>query len=297
MVKIFFHKKDLDGQCSGGIARYYFETLQEKQVELIPFDYGDEIPKDLKEQDLIVFVDVSVQPFDVFKKEILDRYDTIVIDHHISLAKTIKENNIQINGIVETGKAACELAWEYFFDEEAPRFVKLLSKYDTWQNDNKKEWENVILPFQYGMRCKSIDPTKEYSYNYLIVNWQESTSFINEIINIGKGILEYQQLEDKRMMDHYAFEVEFEGLNAICVNSFRKNSQAFESKYDPARHDIMIAFNLTKDKIYTISLYSTKIDCSVIAKKYNGGGHKKAAGFQALDYSIKDNKIEFLRTE
>jgi nanoRNase/pAp phosphatase (c-di-AMP/oligoRNAs hydrolase) len=31
---------------------------------------------------------------------------------------------------------------------------------------------------------------------------------------------------------------------------------------------------------YTVSLYSKTVDVSEIAKKYGGGGHKGAAGFQ-----------------
>ena len=41
---------------------------------------------------------------------------------------------------------------------------------------------------------------------------------------------------------------------------------------------------------WTVSIYSTNknIDCSELAKKYGGGGHKGAAGFQCenLPFSI-----------
>ena len=39
-------------------------------------------------------------------------------------------------------------------------------------------------------------------------------------------------------------------------------------------------------KEWSYSLYTTKdIDCSALAKKYGGGGHKKAAGFKA-DFNL-----------
>lgn len=50
-------------------------------------------------------------------------------------------------------------------------------------------------------------------------------------------------------------------------------------------YDIMIAFVCRKDKLWNVSLYSTKpeIDCGEIAKTFGGGGHKGAAGFQCKE--------------
>ena len=50
-------------------------------------------------------------------------------------------------------------------------------------------------------------------------------------------------------------------------------------------YDLMITFCRRKDKLWNVSLYSTKpdIDCGAIAKSFGGGGHKGAAGFQCKD--------------
>ena len=47
-------------------------------------------------------------------------------------------------------------------------------------------------------------------------------------------------------------------------------------------YDLMITFCRRKDKLWNVSLYSTKpdIDCGAIAKSFGGGGHKGAAGFR-----------------
>jgi hypothetical protein len=47
-------------------------------------------------------------------------------------------------------------------------------------------------------------------------------------------------------------------------------------------YDLMITFCRRSDKLWNVSLYSTKdnVDCGVIAKSFGGGGHKGAAGFQ-----------------
>jgi nanoRNase/pAp phosphatase (c-di-AMP/oligoRNAs hydrolase) len=45
----------------------------------------------------------------------------------------------------------------------------------------------------------------------------------------------------------------------------------------------MVSFIYTKNKIWTYGLYSTKsnVNCGEIAKKYGGGGHFSASGFQS----------------
>ena len=70
-------------------------------------------------------------------------------------------------------------------------------------------------------------------------------------------------------------------FKAIACNTIVLNSQFFESVYDPEKHDIMVAYCQMKDGRWKVSLYSTKpeIDCGAIAKAFDGGGHKGAAGF------------------
>ena len=108
-----------------------------------------------------------------------------------------------------------------------------------------------------------------------------------------------------------------EKLKAIAVNLGHTNSKVFDSVYkrecstcgssgevkdQTADHtyimcpncghrgyiepyDLMITFVRRKDKLWNVSLYSTKdhIDCGSIAKSFGGGGHKGAAGFQCKD--------------
>ncbi len=72
--------------------------------------------------------------------------------------------------------------------------------------------------------------------------------------------------------------MEFEGYRAIAMNTTRFNSQAFDST---PGYDLMIPFRFD-GKEWAYSLYTTKeIDCSAIAKKFGGGGHKKSAGFKS----------------
>jgi oligoribonuclease NrnB/cAMP/cGMP phosphodiesterase (DHH superfamily) len=54
---------------------------------------------------------------------------------------------------------------------------------------------------------------------------------------------------------------------------------AFDQAYNPLLHDLMIAYSYDGND-YKVSFYTTKesVDVSAIAKLFDGGGHKAAAG-------------------
>jgi hypothetical protein len=114
----------------------------------------------------------------------------------------------------------------------------------------------------------------------------ENEKLVKQIINDGLIVLKYQSQSNEFQCKKAAFEFEFNGLRAICLNGGGFNSDVFKSVYDENIHDIMIPFQFN-GKNWSFSLYTTKddIDCSKIAKLYGGGGHKKASGFQIDDIS------------
>ncbi len=203
------------------------------------------------------------------------------IDHHISAIKEYQEQKGEtyILGVLDNTISACEGTWNYLFpDEPMPHGIKLLGEYDTWRNTDKKHWEEDVLPFQFGFRyyCNSVETFKDNIF------WDNT--FVPCVIEKGNVILKYQA-QINELNCKKSFEIEFEGLRAICLNGGGFNSDVFKSVYDESKHDIMMPFQFD-GKQWTISLYTTKdIDLSVIAKAHGGGGHKKACGFQVKDIS------------
>lgn len=279
-----YHNKDLDGYCSGAIVKRRFPD-----AKLIGYDYGQELPMDeIPSEEQIIMIDVSL-PMD--KMEALAKHSNwrlTWIDHHISAIndykKYVGEGEGFCNAVLENGIAACECGWKYLFpNEEMPTAVKLLGEYDTWRNQDKQRWDNYIMPFQYGMRmiCNSAEtfPQELFSKEQAI-DIAYADAHCAKIADNGRLILAYQKNQNERACK-CAFEIEFEGLRAICLNNGGANSQVFESVYDESKHDVMMPFVFT-GKHWAFSLYTTKdeVDCSIIAKSKGGGGHKKAAGFQ-----------------
>lgn len=269
-MKCFYHSADLDGHCSGALIKRFYDL-----AELIPINYGDKFPwETIGEQEMVFMVDFHLQPFEEMLR-LSDRANLIWIDHHETAIQDYQMTGWSIEGVRETGKAACELVWEYLFSgEEMPDAVRLLGRYDVWDH----EYSEDVLPFQYGLRRYDTDPRRALAL------WTDllcgDLVLIERIIQEGKSILSHENASNAKYASAFAFETEFEGLNAIAMNRGQLGSLAFESVFDPDKHDLMIGFVRRKGQ-WTVSLYSMDgINVGNIAKRYGGGGHANAAGFQ-----------------
>jgi len=300
-----YHSRDLDGIASGAIIKAKYP-----EAIMVGYHYGEQfdayhnedgqidtlvingVPYPVTTDTPIIMSDVSL-PMD--KMEVLfENFYFRWIDHHASAikdfesyfgARAAKPGLLGLGeayGVGQSlcylvdGTAACVLTYAALFDEAIPLGIELLGDYDVWRNADKKYWETSVLPFQYGMRGY-----KDFPYEGMF-----DIEFIEATKERGRAILSYQREQDK-IDAKAAFEVTFEGYRAIAMNTTRFNSQAFDSVYDPDKHDLMIPFRYTGDWSY--SLYTTKdIDCGALAKKYGGGGHKQSAGFKLKENIFKE---------
>lgn len=275
----FYHRGDLDGIASGAIL---YKMFKDQDLTLIGVEYGDKIDEMelTKDADIVYVIDFTFEPFDRMIR-LHKSKNLIWIDHHkTSLEKIALHSDITFKGIVgDNTKSAAELAWEYFFSViKTPYAIKQISLFDTWQHKNADN----ILNFYYGVEAKSkMNPTAEI-WKELFAH-RQTMELENSIEEIGQSIRDYNIMKESVYAFDHAFETEFEGYRAIVINMGFPSSMKFNSVYNPKKHDIMIGFSRRANHTWKYSLYSEKnyIDCSVIARKYGGGGHKGAAGFES----------------
>lgn len=299
-----YHNRDLDGFCSGAIVKKKFPD-----AKLIGYDYGQPFPIDkISKGETVIMIDVSL-PMHAMNDIALLSKDFTWIDHHISAIndynKFISHGNPEATAlekyckaVLENGISACEGGWKHFFpNEPMPEAAKFLGQYDTWRNGNKVKWDGEILPFQFGMRleCNSVESFPDILFEPM--SYAIEKTIIN-IVKQGRTILKYQAQVSELNCKKNSFESDVfdymymapyigkqrpsgRPLRAICLNGGGFNSDVFKSVYNPEIHDVMMPFQFD-GKQWTFSLYTTKdeVDCSEIAKRQGGGGHKKAAGFQ-----------------
>lgn len=289
-----YHNRDLDGFASGAIIKHVYPD-----AEMIGYDYSEPTSKIFEvlnrralsgEVGPVIMADVSLPMNLMLRIAQASKFNFTWIDHHISAINEYKSftdgGEAFCNAVLENGISACEGVWKHLMGSSIPTAIVMLGEYDTWRNEDKYRWENQILPFQYGMRqlCNSLESfPKKYLTN---------GPHVHKTVENGKLIMSYQNSINEKQCKTASFEHDFDGLRAICLNGGGFNSNVFNSVYDESKHDIMMPFQFN-GKNWTVSLYTTKenVDCSVLAKKQGGGGHKKAAGFQVDDIRKIFNKM------
>ncbi len=285
MIHCFYHGADFDGYCSGAIVG----LAHNWEVEFYPMNHGDVFPWDkIQPEDTVYVVDYVLSPFvDMLRLNAL--CNLIWIDHHGTAIKDYDnymkgrdEAHFHIGGYRKVGDAACELCWKFFEgDAFMPFAIYMIGRYDVWAHKNITD----CLEFQYGLKQISNPyPTNIELWEKLIVAEDSNDVFLQDIINKGSTVLEYDKTRNAKLCDAYAFETEIDGHPAIALNKGIASSMAFESVWDNEKYDLMIAFYRSKGQ-WVVSLYTDKegIDGSIVSKKYGGGGHVGASGFQCKE--------------
>jgi len=188
------------------------------------------------------------------------------------------------------------LTWLYFHDYHnpgsiielgsaimyaIPRYIQLVNDYDTWQV--KEDGVTFMLdPDTTYFKCgfDSIEapyPPLSNELHDLFNDHQTNHSAIIDLLDRGKLLRTHIMRGHRSYFERFAYESSFEGYTAITVNS-KSNSWIVGRTYPLYQLVIVYAFDGSQ---YECSIFSIdkSIDCSAIAKKYGGGGHRGAAGF------------------
>lgn len=292
-MKCFYHT-DMDGKCAGAIVhKYYVRELNLDDVEacqFIPINYKDEFPFDqIIPGELVVIVDFSLQKPGEWEKLFAITDNVIWIDHHKTAIEAFPEHLRPLlkGGIQEIGDAGCVLAWKYFYPGAGiPRIVELLGDYDIWAFKFGQD-TNAL---QTGIRLYETDPEHDNWIKWLDTQYYnielDGQGYLQDgmikMLQEGYLCLKYRDMTWAGQIKAWSFFVDFEGYRAVCCNAGSVSSQLFDSVKDP--FDLMMPF-VFDGKQWTVSIYTKNkdIDVSEIAKRYGGGGHRGAAGFQCKE--------------
>ena len=153
--------------------------------------------------------------------------------------------------------------------KDAPMFTKYIADYDVWAF----EYGADTRYFHMGFDAYDKSPDNEIWYNLLDDDAE------NKYIEEGKVIIKYRDSFAKEYCESKGFETEFEGYKVYAMNVGLAGSDWFKS-VDDGSYDILMPFSFNgRNGTWTYSMYSKTVDVSNIAKKYGGGGHRGAAGF------------------
>lgn len=287
-VHCFYHRADLDGHCSGAIVAKWCGI---NGHEFVPHgvNYGESVDwmAGAGPDAMAVITDFTPEGdgAGVMLSAMSDGYGRglVWIDHHKTALERIGVGNLMVLGRRGSGTAACVLTWQYFFrDKPLPSAVRWLGAYDVFDREDEAVWEWSILPFQYGMKMRLTDPggASAVTWDMLLNDRQGSRGFAVSVVADGRVALTFERENNRKTAKAAAYDCVFEGLLCCAINA-RGNSLVLDS-YARPEHKMRILWGFTGG-VWRVSLYENghaDVDCGEIAKRFGGGGHKGAAGFE-----------------
>ncbi len=249
--------------CTDGFgAAYSAWKLLGNRAEYIPCKHGD-TPPNVKGKK-VVCLDFSFN--NATTKELIKKADSfLVIDHHKSAMVELHDIT---NTLFDMNKSGAMLAWEWFHPgKEPPKFVQYIQDRDLWT------WE---LPY-----------SKEFAAAFDMVPFEfeefekfEDDSVFDDAVKRGSYILAYSKTVVKKVCEK-AQTRKFDGMDVLVVNASHWMSE-IGARLSPDCDFAVIWYYDHEDRMIKVSLraFHETVDVSEIAKKFGGGGHKKAAGFQ-----------------
>jgi oligoribonuclease NrnB/cAMP/cGMP phosphodiesterase (DHH superfamily) len=255
---VIYHADCTDGfgaaysawKCLGNRAEYY------------PCKHGTP-PPDVKGKNVVI-LDFS---FDnkTTKKMIEDAAALIVIDHHKS---AVVELHDIPNTHFDMTKSGAILSWEWFHPgKEPPKFIRYIQDRDlwTWVLEYSKEFSAAfdMVPFEFEEFEKF-----------------EDDSVFDDACKRGSYILAYSKTVVKKVCEK-AQRRKFNGRDVLVVNASHWMSE-IGARLAPDCDFALIWYWDHESKNTKVSLraFHETADVSEVSKKYGGGGHRKAAGFQ-----------------
>lgn len=325
MIYIVHHSNDLDGFFSGLQLAYAAYAANEK-FTTVPYNYQEELKVgnsslfDIVESgDTVVFTDCFYKPKKWSDEECIKQYAILnkngvylrLIDHHETSIKFVKENmpffesnysGVRYSDIdkesVDTKLSAAMLCMMSNLKILSVNMevITLISDYDVFNNEDKIEWENEILPFQYGMRASDLvdmyNICESGLYKRMIKNKGKMEIDVFDIKKQGLAIMSYIESRNKIVGRNIikgechliSGDEEIVYSNCAIVADYCNNSLLFEQnlkeEYDDYDLLILARPNLLDRENTNVSIISPRGEpnAAEICAKFGGGGHKGIGG-------------------
>ncbi|MCL5011814.1 MAG: DHHA1 domain-containing protein [Patescibacteria group bacterium] len=263
-IVVLYHENCLDGFCGRWVAWKKFGNRAQYYA----------VPPRVFPSQLRTIQNATVYVIDnsLFKADIDFLHNrnckVIILDHHISSKDDVMHADEYLFDVKHSGAM---LAWKYFFSHvKAPRLVCHIEDGDLWnfRLSHTDDIRNVLV-----------------SKGFVITEWNkiarllETLSGKKKIISQGAVIEQYRDTLIEKSVEN-AYLIRFGGKVVYTVNETTESIRSEVAHRLYAKHPPFSVVWSRKHDQYHISIRSTGVfDCSKLAKKYGGGGHKVAAGF------------------
>lgn len=282
---IISHKADPDGVTPIVLSKLVFKDFK---YILADIDEVDKFVMDNIDEEIIV-VDLNISE-ETANYILNNNKNVLVFDHHLSNKDMNKYPFIKVVDVDGIKQSGTTLYYKFLLEKynndllnkdvtkKLVEHVRTMDTYD-FSITSKEEANNIVVLFKIYGRELFIDKF----YN-VIINSNELYS--REDLNL----IELENLRIKRYIEEKEIvEISLDNKKVGVVFAERNMSELgnyLVNKYDYL--DYVILINVDKSISYR---GNNKVDLSVIAKKYNGGGHFNASG-SPIPIDLKDKIIK-----
>jgi len=211
-----------------------------------------------------------------YKKEVLEAMlktaaSITILDHHISAEEDLREllDNGQINGLFDMSKSGAMLAWNWFnSDQQVPELIKHIQDRDLWQFklDGSREINAALAsyPFDFELWDKLM---------------ADNSGELQILKRDGEAIERKLQKDVKDLIASGVRRMTIAGYDVPVLNApsvYVSDAGHIMSTGEPFA---ACYWDHPDGRSFSLRSSDDGIDVAEVAKKYGGGGHKKAAGF------------------
>jgi oligoribonuclease NrnB/cAMP/cGMP phosphodiesterase (DHH superfamily) len=262
---ICYHHDDLDGIASAAVILKKYPS-----AKCIAVNYGDTWDPAIINNAQVFVVDFSFPDIQLLKNACRELY---WIDHHRTAMEQQKTawNDPSIPGKRTLELAGCELTWMYLYpDIPMPEIIKLIGDMDMWEFEYGYLTRTVCEAAKYELT----DPTDDLWAVLFCKGIDEAA--LEDLSTHGAVLLEAKEQRIKKTFKN-GTDIALFGYQARIMNATTDISETGSYVYEQDNYDIAVMWQMIgKDVI--LSFRSNKVDVGRIAERFDGGGHKAAAG-------------------
>ena len=220
-------------------------------------------------------VDVILVDFS-YKKEVLENMletaaSITILDHHISAEEDLSAllKSGKINGLFDMNKSGAMLAWLWFNpDQPPPELIKYIQDRDLWQFklNGTREINAALSSYPYDFKL----------WDKLMASDKHA---LERLKRDGEAIERKLQKDIKELIASGVRRMIIAGYDVPVLNV--SSAYVSDAGHIMSINEPFAACYWDHPDGRSFSLRSSEdgIDVAAVAKKYGGGGHKKAAGF------------------
>lgn len=285
---VLFHYPCQDGLASGWIVNHYHKQIN-KSIELYPIQHGTQINLSRLTNKKVIMCDYC-PPLDVLEE--IEKVATIIkiLDHHKSARDALQTKPYATFNMNKSGAGLC---WEFFFpDQPMPNFIQMIQDRDLW---TWKIPESRNLTAGLFMLCDSVklDGTNtelEYVRSDDFTNLFEIFNGLYLVpykftfcLNLGAVVSKANLFKANSLAESHAKKIdkyrEFSVCIVNCPSELISDVGNILSTKDFIDFAVLWKYNHPNQDYYVSLRSCNKVDVSVIAVNFGGGGHPNAAGF------------------